>query len=193
MRLGVAPGVYVPRPHTELIAQRAVARCPGDGVAIDLCTGCGALAATLAAERPRARVLATDLDQRAVACARANGVDARAGDLFAPLPGGLDGTVDVVAAVVPYVPTDELRLLQRDTFAFESATAYDGGPDGADVLRRVVAGAPRLLRPGGALVLELGGDQARLLTPELERGGFTCVSVLLDEDGDLRGVEATRR
>jgi release factor glutamine methyltransferase len=191
-RLRVDPGVYVPRPHTELIARRAVERCPRDGVALDLCTGCGAVAATIAAERPCARVLATDLDERAVACARANGVDARAGDLFMPLPGGLEGGVDVVAAVAPYVPTDELRLLQRDTFAFESAAAYDGGPDGTDLLRRVVAGAAPLLRPGGALVLELGGDQDRRLGAELERGGFTGVSVLMDEDGDLRGIEAIR-
>src|SRR5689334_19362896 len=90
-RLRVDPGVYVPRPHTELLARRAVARCPPEGVAVDLCTGCGAVAATLAAGRPRARVLATDVDERAVACARANGVDAHLGDLFEPVPAGLDG------------------------------------------------------------------------------------------------------
>jgi release factor glutamine methyltransferase len=190
-RLRVDPGVYVPRPHTEALARRAVERCPADGVAVDLCTGCGAVAAAIAAERPGARVFATDADERAVACARANGVDARPGDLFAPLPAGLAGTVDVLVAVVPYVPAAALRLLQRDTFAFESAAAYDGGPDGARLLRRVAAGAPRLLRPGGALLLELGGDQAALLAPELERGGFGALSVLMDEDGDVRGVEAT--
>jgi release factor glutamine methyltransferase len=190
-RLRVAPGVYVPRPHTELLARRAVERCPPDGVAVDLCTGCGAVAAVVAAERPGARVIATDADDRAVACARANGVDARVGDLFAPLAGGRDGAVDVVVAVVPYVPTPELRLLHRDTFAFEAQTAYDGGPDGTRLLRRVVAGAPRLLRRGGTLLLELGGDQPDLLAPDLAREGFTALSVLRDEDGDVRGVEAT--
>jgi release factor glutamine methyltransferase len=190
-RLRVDPGVFVPRPHTELLARRAVECCPPAGVAIDVCTGCGAVAATVAAERPGARVLATDLDGRAVACARANGVDARPGDLFEPLPAGLAGAVDVVVAVVPYVPTAELRLLQRDTLVFESPAAYDGGPDGARILRRVVAGAPRLLRPGGALVLELGGGQGRLLSPDLERAGFGRISAVVDEDGDVRGVEAT--
>jgi release factor glutamine methyltransferase len=189
-RLHVDPGVYVPRPHTEMVARRAVERCPPGGVAIDLCTGCGAVAATIAAERPGARVLATDVDERAVACARANGVDAALGDLAEPLPPGLDGA-DVLVAVVPYVPTAELRLLQRDTFAFESAAAYDGGADGADVLRRVVAAAPALLRRGGRLLLELGGEQAGLLSSDLRQAGFAGVSVLLDEDGDLRGIEAT--
>jgi release factor glutamine methyltransferase len=191
-RLRVDPGVYVPRPHTELLARRALARCPPEGVAVDLCTGCGAIAATLAGERPRARVLATDLDERAVACARANGVDARLGDLFEPLPAGLDGAVDVLVAVVPYVPTDDLRVLQRDTFAFETATAYDGGPDGARLLRRVVAGAPRLLRPGGALLLELGGGQAGIVAPDMALAGLAGISEIMDEDGDVRGVEATR-
>jgi release factor glutamine methyltransferase len=192
-RLHVDAGVYVPRPHTELLAARAVARSPAAGAAVDACTGCGAIAATLAAERPGARVVATDIDERAVACARRNGVDARLGDLLAPLPATLAGAVDVVVAVVPYVPTPELRLLQRDTFAFESPLAYDGGADGAVLLRRLVTEAARVLRPGGALLLELGGDQACLLAPDLAREGYGDVAVLVDTDGDVRGVEATAR
>jgi release factor glutamine methyltransferase len=187
----VRPGVYVPRWQTELLAERATARLPADGVAVDLCTGSGALAAALAASRPGARVLATDLDAAAVACARDNGVEALQGDLFAPLPETLRGTVDVVAGVVPYVPTSELGLLQRDTFTFETPLAYDGGADGCAVLRRVVAQAPAWLRRGGALVLELGGDEAGLLAGDLAATGFGDVRVLRDEDGDVRGVEAT--
>jgi release factor glutamine methyltransferase len=178
----IDPGVYVPRPHSELLARRAVERLPPHGTAIDLCTGAGAIARTLMTHRPDARVLATEVDERAVACARANGVDVLPGDLFDPLPPGL--RADVVSGVVPYVPTPELGLLQRDTFAFETTLAYDGGPDGADVLRRVVAAAPRFLRPGGALLLELGAGQAELL-------GLEDFEVLVDEDGDVRGVEAT--
>jgi release factor glutamine methyltransferase len=97
--------------------------------------------------------------------------------------------VDVVAGVVPYVPTGELSLLQRDTFTFETPLAYDGGPDGCAILRRAIAGAVAVLRPGGALLLELGGDQASLLAPDL--AAFDDVRVLRDEDGDVRGVEAT--
>jgi release factor glutamine methyltransferase len=191
LRVRVEPGVYVPRPHTERLALRAAERLPAAGVAVDVCTGSGAVAAVLADRRPGATVLATDLDARAVACARANGVDARAGDLFAPLPAALRGRVDVVTAVVPYVPTLELPSLQRDTFAFESALAYDGGADGADVLRRALAGAAAVLRVGGAALVELGGDQAGLLGPELDRLGFAAASVLADEDGDVRGIEST--
>jgi len=135
--------------------------------------------------------VATDLDPRAVACAAANGVDACQGDLFAPVPRELEGRADVVTGVVPYVPDGELGLLQRDTFTFESTLAYAGGADGTDILRRVVAEAPRLLRRGGALLLELGGDEARRLEPDLARAGYGEVEVLADEDGDVRGVEAT--
>lgn len=187
----VAPGVYVPRWQTELLARRAVARLPEHGCAIDLCTGAGAIATTLRAARPGARVVASDLDERAVGCARSNGVEAYAGDLFAPVPPSLAGTVAVVAAVVPYVPTPELGLLQRDTFVFETPLSYDGGPDGMDLLRRVVAESPRFLRPGGALLLELGGEQADALRPDLAAHGFEEVDVIVDEDGDVRGIEAT--
>ena len=83
---------------------------------------------------PGARVVASDIDERAVACAAANGVEVYRGDLFAPLPSGLAGRVDVVVGVVPYVPTSALPLLQRDTFAFESTLSYDGGLDGTDIL-----------------------------------------------------------
>lgn len=191
--VAVHPGVYVPRWHSEPLARRAAERLPATGVAVDLCTGTGAVALTLARALPSARVVATDIDPRAVACARGNGVDAYLGDLFDPLPGDLEGAVDVVVAVVPYVPTSALSLLPRDTLAFESPVPYDGGPDGTVFLRRVVAESVRFLRPGGALLLELGGDQAELLGADLDRLGFVDVTVLADEEGDVRGIEATRR
>jgi release factor glutamine methyltransferase len=188
MQLRVQPGVYVPRWQTELLAEAALARLPAGGVAVDLCTGNGAIAAVLAAGRPGARVLASDVDAAAVACARANGVEALQGDLFAPLPIALRGTADVVVGVVPYVPTGELGLLQRDTFTFETPLAYDGGPDGCSVLRRAVAESAHWLREGGALLLELGGDEAELLEEDLAAAGFAPATVLRDEDGDVRGI-----
>jgi release factor glutamine methyltransferase len=188
----VDPGVYVPRPHSEHLALRAAERLAEDGVVVDVCTGSGAVAMVLAARRPGARVVTTDIDPRAVACARRNGVEALLGDLFAPLPADLQGIVDIVTGVVPYVPTGELGLLQRDTFTFESAVAYDGGPDGCDVLRPVIAGSAHLLRPGGALLLELGGDQAGLLAADLAGHGYADLEVLHDADGDVRGLEASR-
>lgn len=178
-------GVYVPRWHTESLAWRAVARMPDRGRGIDLCTGSGAIAAVLIGERG-ARMRATDLDERCVACARRNGVDATVGDLFDGLG---DEPVDVITGVVPYVPTKDLPLLQRDTFTFETALAYDGGVDGLDIARRAVQGARERLKPGGALLLELGSRQAE----QLDLDGFGDVSVLRDEEGDPRGIEATRR
>ena len=191
LTLRVDRGVYVPRWQTEGVARRALERLPEDGAAIDLCTGAGAIAAALRAGRPRARVVGTDLDERAVACARGNGVEAYAGDLFEPLPPELAGRVDVVVGSVPYVPTPELALLQRDTLTFESALSYDGGADGSGVLRRAVAGSPGFLRAGGALVLELGAGQPDALAPDLDRRGYRDVTVIRDEDGDVRGIEAT--
>src|SRR5207249_7965498 len=86
VEIRVDPGVYVPRWQSEALARRAVERLPATGVAIDLCTGSGAIARTLMTHRPGARVVASELDPRAVACAASNGVEVYRGDLFAPLP-----------------------------------------------------------------------------------------------------------
>jgi release factor glutamine methyltransferase len=191
LTVSVHPGVYVPRWQSVELARRAAARLPDDGSAVDLCTGTGAVAATLHQAHPRARVVATDSDARAVACARSNGIAAFQGDLFDGLPTSLRGVTDVVVGVVPYVPSPSLLLLPRDTLAFEDAAHYDGGPDGTEVLRRVVVGAGDFLHRGGALLLELGGDEADLLGPELDRRGYTAIRSWCDEDGDVRGLEAT--
>jgi release factor glutamine methyltransferase len=189
--IAIAPGVYVPRWQSEPLARLAAQRLPATGTAIDLCTGSGAIAAFLATERPRARVVATDLEERAVACAAANGVEVYLGDLFHPLPASLRGGVDVVLGVVPYVPTPSLAFLPRDTLDFELPLSYDGGPDGTRLLRRVMHDSRYYLRPGGALLLELGGNQAEQLGDELAGLGFVDVTVLVDEDGDERGLAAT--
>ncbi|MEO6468954.1 MAG: hypothetical protein ABIP21_07620, partial [Acidimicrobiia bacterium] len=170
--------------------ERAVELLPATGTAIDLCTGTGAIARTLMLARPDTRVVATDLDPAAVACARGNGVDAVVGDLFGGVPHDLERSVDVVIGVVPYVPSDELAHLQRDTFAFETPLAYDGGQGGLHLLRRVISDAPRYLRAGGALLLELGGEQDRALRDDLECNGYRGGKVLVDADGATRGIEA---
>jgi release factor glutamine methyltransferase len=133
-------------------------------------------------------VVATELDDTAVACARANGVDVFAGFLDEPLPRSLEVRVDVLTAVVPYVPTDELRLLPRDVRAFEPRLALDGGVDGTRLLAEVVRRSPRWLRPGGWVLLELGGDQAEQLGGSLDDAGFETPEVLLDEEGDPRAI-----
>jgi release factor glutamine methyltransferase len=188
VKLSVAPGVYVPRWQTEPLASRAASLLPPDGVAIDLCTGAGAIAAVLAAAVPSARVLATEVDHVAVECARSNGVEVLEGDLDDPLPNELEGRVDVLTAVVPYVPTDSLRLLPRDVQAYEPRLALDGGRDGTDLLAEVVRRSPRWLKPDGWLLLELGGDQPAALDSVLRDAGFEAPDVLVDEDGDVRGI-----
>jgi release factor glutamine methyltransferase len=188
----VRPGVYVPRWQSEVLATTAARLLPERGTAVDLCTGSGAVALVLQAARPGARVLATESDPRAAACARSNGVDVCEGDLDAPLPADLVGTVDVVCGVVPYVPTDALHLLPRDVTAHEPRTALDGGPGGLTFLSRAVAAAARLLVPGGWLLLEAGGEQFDPLAGRCERTGFTSVEVLRDGDGDPRAVRARR-
>jgi release factor glutamine methyltransferase len=184
----VEPGVYVPRIQTEALARRAASLLPPAGVAVDLCTGAGAIAAVMAAARPGARVVATELDPTAARCARRNHVEVFEGSLDEPLPAVLEQAVDVMTAVVPYVPTDALRLLPRDVQAFEPRLALDGGADGADLLAEVVRRAPRWLRRGGWLLLELGGDQAGPIGRWYEELGFMDIDVMVDEDGDPRAI-----
>jgi release factor glutamine methyltransferase len=186
--LHVAPGVYVPRIQTEELALRAAALLPDHGCAADLCTGAGAIAAHLMAEVPTATVIGVDLDPDAVACATSNGVPAMVGDLDLSI--GPEHSFDVVTAVPPYVPTSELRLLPADVQRYEPRVALDGGPDGLDVARRVVAAAGRLLAPGGWLLVEVGGSQDEVLALDLAAARFGDVESWWDEDGDLRGVAA---
>jgi release factor glutamine methyltransferase len=192
LRVHVDPGVFVPRPHTEPLAGRAVELLPAEGIAVDLCTGSGAVAAVLRSARPRATVVATDVDPVAVACARRNGVHALVGDLDEPLPPSVRERVDVVTAVVPYVPSEELHLLQRDVLAHEPRRALDGGRGGTALLLRAVDAAARLLRPGGTVLLELGGDQAAEVATAMSDAGFTDVLVHRDDDERDRAIEARR-
>lgn len=192
LRVRVDAGVYVPRWQTEPLARRGAALLPSAGTAVDLCTATGALACVLRAAAPAATVVATDIDPLAVACAASNGVDALVGHLDEPLPAALLGTVDVLTAVVPYVPTDQLRFLPRDVTAYEPPGALDGGADGLRLMAEVVRRSPRWLRPGGWLLLELGGDQAAAVSALMEAAGFDAITVLTDEDGNDRGIEGRR-
>ena len=182
------PGVYVPRSQSEELAERGAALLPDTGRAIDLCTGAGAIAAHLLARVPTASVIGTDLDRRAVTCARRNGVPTLVADLAEPLR--IHAGIDVVTAVAPYVPTAGLRLLPADVQRYEPRVALDGGGDGLDLVRRVVVAAAGLLRPGGWLLVEIGGDQDEALAPTLAATGYELVTPWWDDDGDLRGIAA---
>jgi release factor glutamine methyltransferase len=188
-RVRVDPGVYVPRPHTEALARRAAALLPSGGRAVDLCSGSGAIARHLAARAPGAVVVGVDEDRSAVLCARRNGIPAVQSDVDAPLRAG---SFDVVTAVPPYVPDGAIGLLPADVRRWEPHRALAGGADGLGVARRVVRAAARLLRPGGWLLVEVGGRQDVGLAPDLDRHGFAQVVAMHDADGDLRAVVACR-
>jgi len=159
--LHVGPGVFVPRPETEGVAQLAVDEAAGRDhpVVVDLCTGSGAIALAVATEVPGARVHAVELDPMAHAWARRNvdafapDVDLRLGDAGTAFD-DLDGSVDVVVSNPPYVPPgavpQEVEVARHDP----EVALYGGGDDGLEVPRRVVAAAARLLLPGGLLVFE---------------------------------------
>jgi release factor glutamine methyltransferase len=190
--LFVDPGVYVPRRQTEAMARRAAMLLSPTGTAVDLCTGAGAIAVVLAGVAPTARVLATELDGAAARCARRNGVEVYEGFLDDPLPRVFEHRVDVMTAVVPYVPTDAMWLLPRDVRAFEPRLALDGGVDGVDLMTEVVRRSTAWLRPGAWLLLELGGDQAGPIERLLHEIGFAGIDVMADEDGDPRAICAAR-
>jgi len=184
LTLHISPGVFVPRRQSEELARRAASLLPADGTAADLCTGCGAVAAHLVSAVPGARVVGTELSPRAAACARRNGVAVVVCDVGSALR---SGAFDVVTAVAPYVPTGSLQFLPADVQRYEPRLALDGGTDGLGVVQRVIDESRRLLRRGGWLLCEIGGDQAPTVELSLEHAGFERLQFWYDEDNDLRG------
>jgi len=180
---------------TGLAASAAAGR-DAPPVVVDLCCGSGALGAVVAARLgapggvvagggvPPARppavppvvLHAADVDAAAVRCARHNvepvGGQVHEGDLFAALPGELRGRVDVLIANAPYVPTEEIALMPPEAREYEPLVALDGGADGLDVLRRVIAGAGAWLAPGGHLLIETSVRQAPALAAIAENHGL---------------------
>ncbi|HEX5568858.1 MAG TPA: putative protein N(5)-glutamine methyltransferase [Streptomyces sp.] len=204
LRMAVEPGVFVPRRRTEFLVRRAadLARRGVSGagtVVLDLCCGSGAVGAALAALLEEAgapvELYAVDIDPAAVRCARRNiaaaGGRVYLGDLYEPLPAGLRGRVDVLLANAPYVPSQELGLLPREARAHEPRVALDGGPDGLGVQRRVIAGAPRWLAPGGRLLVETSRRQAPRTALAITRSGLVP-RVEMSDELDATVVVATR-
>jgi len=183
VRVAVAAGVFVPRARSALLVREAVkiaqagSRSP---LVVDLCCGCGAIGAVIAARVPEVRLHAADIEPAALRCARANlGRAARVhqGDLFAALPGDLRGRVSVLVANVPYVPTGELALMPAEARLHEPPAALDGGPDGLDMLRRVAAAAPDWLAAGGAVLMETSIGQSADAARELTRHRLSATVV----------------
>lgn len=178
--------VLVPRPETELVLEAALAGLPEGGRALDLCTGSGCLAISLALERKGARVVATDVSEDALTVARENGaalgagVEFASGDLWAAVHGG--DAFDVVVSNPPYIPAKELAGLPREVRR-EPCIALDGGEDGLAVLRRIVAGAPARLRPGGLLCVEMHESHVDVLPRLCLEAGFVGAEARKDLAG----------
>lgn len=164
--LRVWPGVFVPRPETEELAERAVAflrALPPSPRALDLGTGTGALAIALARARADARVVAVDVSPRAVACARRNvrrlglegQVEVHQSDWFS----GVSGRFDLLVSNPPYVAWGERSRLEPEVRCYEPRRALDGGEDGLATVRTILAGSPEHIVPGGRVVLEIGHGQ----------------------------------
>ncbi|MFC7258428.1 putative protein N(5)-glutamine methyltransferase [Streptomyces lutosisoli] len=185
LRVSVEPGVFVPRRRTEYLVDQAVALADDASVVVDLCCGSGAVGAALAAALGGPELHAADIDPAAVRCARRNVAPfaghVHEGDLFAALPDTLRGRVDVLAANVPYVPTEEVGLLPSEARDHEPLVALDGGDDGLDLVRRVAAEAPQWLAPGGCLLVETSEHQAPLAVEAFARSGLLARLAVSEE------------
>jgi release factor glutamine methyltransferase len=196
----VDANVLVPRHDTETVVQLVLEQ-RGDKKApvrvLDLCTGSGVLAVTLARELPAAQVVATDVSEAAAAIARKNAehnevadrVDVRVGDLFAPAAGEV---FDVVVANPPYIATAVIATLDKEVQR-EPTLALDGGADGLDVVRRLVAAAPAHVAPGGLLAVEHGYDQADAVQRLFEATGAFTPALTVKDLGKQPRVTWARR
>jgi release factor glutamine methyltransferase len=195
LRIAVDPGVFVPRRRTELLVREAARHAPPHAVVVELCCGAGAVAAALTALLDDPEVHAADVDPAAVRCARRNlpGAHVYAGDLDAPLPRRLEHRVDVLVANAPYVPTAEIGLMPVEARDHEPRVALDGGADGLDVARRVLAAAPRWLAPGGVVLVETSQRQAPALAEAAAAAGLRPAVVTDENTGGTAVVAFTLR
>jgi release factor glutamine methyltransferase len=186
LRLRVTQDVLVPRPETETLVDWALALAPTPRLAVDVGTGSGCIACSLAAERPAVRVIAIDDAPAAAAVARANvdalGLGARVtvvvGDLLEALGAG---RADLIVANLPYLPTAMLPTLAPEVARHEPAAALDGGGDGLHLIRRLIATARARLSTGGVVVLETaGGTQTSVVMGLMRTAGFTGVATRSD-------------
>lgn len=199
----VEPGVLIPRPETELLVVTALDRIKERGIAApmlaDVGTGTGAIAISVAKHCEAAKVIAIDVEPKAVALANRNAakhgvgerVYATESDLFARLKA--ERQFDLILSNPPYVTTNELIDLDPTVRDHEPHLALDGGPDGADVIRRLLEIAPSRLNEGGELLIEIGPSIAETVSAAVEGAkGLELVEVLKDLAGHERVVHARR-
>lgn len=177
LRVAVEPGVFLPRHKTEFLAEKAIGFGWPGAVVLDLCCGSGAIGVAVATALEGVELHAADIEPGAVACAARNvtplGGQVWRGDLFEPLPRSLRGRVDLLLANAPYVPSGELHLMPREARLHEEPITLDGGEDGLEIQRRVIAEAPEWLAPGGRLLVETSDRQAEGTMEAMSKAGLT--------------------
>jgi release factor glutamine methyltransferase len=186
----VSPAVLIPRPETELVVQVALDLPVSPSARVlDVGTGSGCIAVTLAAERPKWRVSAVDASPAALAVARTNAARHEVEIEFheADLTSSMDPPWDLIVANLPYIPTADLEALPREVL-HDPPSALDGGPDGLDLVRRLVADLPRILRVCGAAVLELCEGQADAVAELARDAGLGVARRVTDPGGCERVV-----
>jgi release factor glutamine methyltransferase len=199
LELAVGPGVLIPRPETEIVAEHAMHRLPSGGTIVDVGTGSGAIALSIADERRDARVYATEISGTALGWARRNcsnlhlSIELVHGDLFDGLPRDLAGKVDVAVSNPPYVAVGDAETLPPEVVDHEPEEALFAGREGLRVIADIAARARGWLRTGGWLVLEMGSDQSEAVLRLLTDGGYEEVAAHPDLTGHLRVAEGRLR
>jgi release factor glutamine methyltransferase len=200
LELRVGPGVFVPRPETELLVEWGLdrLRTRTGAIGVDLCAGSGAIAASLASEAPETAVWAVEWDEAALAWLRRNvgdlGVTVVAGDATDPaVLAELDGTVDLVLTNPPYVPEIGAAGLPAEVNQHDPHAAVFGGQDGLDVIRPLIGRIAALLRPGGSVAIEHDETQAYVVPTLVHADGrFADIALHHDLAGRPRFTTATR-
>ncbi len=197
----VVPGVLIPRPDTETLVDAILREIKGkpDPLLLEIGTGSGAVATAVLKESPGVRMLATDLNPRALQVTRLNAegasvlgaLDLVAMDLFQALRPGKE--FDVICSNPPYIPSGDISGLDPEVRDFEPLLALEGGPDGLDVIRRLVIGSKHHLAKGGAIILEIGEGQEDAVGEILsDMAGMSRVETFRDLAGITRVVKGSR-
>ena len=195
----VTPDVLIPRPETELLVEACLGRIKSPRRILDVGTGSGCIAVTLACERPEAIVLAVDSEENALSVALSNArrhevldrVQILCGDLATAIGSGC--RADLIVANLPYIPLPAFDRLQTEVRDFEPESALCGGEDGLLLIRRLIADLPRLLQPAGLIALEIGEDHGEAVQSLFEETrSFGKVEVIQDLSGRNRMAFAVR-